>query len=721
MQKNNINYLYLQYKAGKSLSITNPMPFVVALKNVFMKFICFALLLSGTSLCLHAQSDSIKVKPSVTQLPEANIESQRIVHFPGYDGIYPTTLQRQHAANAFDLLARMQIEGLHINQLEKNITCTRNQGPVVLLVDGVPRQLQDFQTIAPQQVTYVLVSTSPDMRYGPDAAIVVDLRTKRDGKGWGAGLNAMNAASTNYNDDGVWLKAFNKASEWDFRYNFKLNSVTKAFTEKNESFHFADGSSYQLGKDGAFKGGNFRNDDWQLGYNYIRPNRRTFDVRCGVVWDRFPEHRLQEQVNGDANYLMDTWNKSDEKRTSLKLYYAEQFSQRDKLTLYVATAWLKNNYHRGVSNGAFSDLYDVDGDKKSLRAETDFMHAFSPTQRFTVGYQQTAAYTCNKYVGTNSSKVGVHDDSQYAYVQHLAQVTQLAVVVGAGMQRTHFSQGAEAYSFWTFCPKVVFQYAPSPKWQWVYTYSRTPVVPSLADLSNYARREDDFQGTYGNIRLKPYAADRNFLTANFLNRGTNVRMSLAYDHSSKMMDYAAISEHDGLLWSTKENNTTLHHFEALVYMGQDFLNHRLQVYVEPKYTFERSKGLRKHTNAFVSAQVGANAYVGKFAFALYYRTATESLLGETLIHHYSTSDFNVGYTHRALSLKAGIRNAFAPKGKDLRWRRHNDNLCLQRIQGNKGFGNMVYVGLSWNLFKGRQHQLQQVKQTDAALDSGIWQ
>ena len=196
-------------------------------------------------------------------------------------------------------------------------------------------------------------------------------------------------------------------------------------------------------------------------------------------------------------------------------------------------------------------------------------------------------------------------------------------------------------------------------------------------------------------------------------------MYAAYEHSRRAIDYAPVYEQDELLWSTMQNGTLQHHAEAGVYIARNFFSNRLRLYVDPKYTFERSRGNGTHTNQFVHVQVGANAFLGKFGIGLYYRNATKSLMGETLIRNYSTSDFNVSYTHRALSVKAGLRNALQPNGSQQRQTRENDHMTLRHISGNKGFGNMVYLSLSWNIFRGRQHQVPQTKTDDANLDSSI--
>ena len=41
------------------------------------------------------------------------------------------------------------------------------------------------------------------------------------------------------------------------------------------------------------------------------------------------------------------------------------------------------------------------------------------------------------------------------------------------------------------------------------------------------------------------------------------------------------------------------------------------------------------------------------------------------------------------------------------------------VTGNSGFGNMVYLSLSWNILKGHQHKVRRAEDINASLDDGI--
>ena len=90
-----------------------------------------------------------------------------------------------------------------------------------------------------------------------------------------------------------------------------------------------------------------------------------------------------------------------------------------------------------------------------------------------------------------------------------------------------------------------------------------------------------------------------------------------------------------------------------------------------------------------------------------------------LTHNCSTSDVNVGYRYRALQLKLGLRNAFRSKGKSGETRLMTDKLISSLSSGNRAFGNMVYISLSWSLMRGKMIKTTQAKDTPVNTDAGI--
>lgn len=653
------------------------------------------------------------------KLSEVKVEGMRMIHHTDHDSYMPTKFQREHASNGLDLLSQMHLPGLRIDQVDKSVSYTHGTGSVMVRINDVESTIEDLLAIPPSQLIRVEYTSAPGMKYGQGVAVVLNVRTRCEDMGMAFGVNTMNALSTDYNDDGTWLKLFRGKSEFSLLYDFKMNDISKVFTNMDETFRYLDGKTKTLHTDGEYSGGKYRLDDFTLSYNYTKPERRVLDVKGMFSWNRFPKRHIDEKVTGDDEYMMQTSNQSDEKQSMIKVYYGEDFSKYDAMTVNMAFGYLYNTYNRGFVSPRISSLYDVNGKKYSLKADIDYTHQFSKSQSLSFGYQQTGAYTSNQYLDRETTQVNMNDNSQYLFAEEKGSLGGFSFLAGIGVSRQSFSQSMARYAFYSWRPNLSVQYNIGPAWQVSYRYSRSSELPSLAELTDYPRQDDDYQVTVGNPNLKPYNKDLNLFVMDYQHKSTEAFFYALYEYSKNSISNNPVEEKDGLFWNTMGNKTNLQHFEFAFNLSQELFNRRLSVYVEPNFRYYRVTGMMHYTNSIVSVQTGCDAYIKRFSASFYYRSPIETLEGDLLEHRYATSDFNVAYQYHSFSVKVGWRNAVSPKGKLTKLRRLSDTISSAEVTGNSGFGNMVYLSLSWNILKGHQHKVRRAEDINASLDDGI--
>lgn len=381
-------------------------------------------------------------------------------------------------------------------------------------------------------------------------------------------------------------------------------------------------------------------------------------------------------------------------------------------------AYLDNAYDRGFASPWSNYAYKVNGNKYATYAKLDFVHQLSSKSQLSFGYQQSYDYTRNKYVGTNNQAAKINDDTEYLYAEYALFLPKFYLSVGVGENRIRTAQMGNDNVFWAFRPQALLQYNLNKEWSLMYRYSRNATTPTLADLTEYSRQDDVLQWTVGNAALRPYNTDTHMLVANLQKKSTTLRIYALYEYAYNGIGQM-ILEDGGKFVHQNVNNVRNRHFESAVYWGQSFFNRALTFYVEPKWQYDDARGMNKHTNAQLSLQAGLNAFYKNWSLNGYYRTATEALSGDMLTHNCSTSDVNVGYRYRALQLKLGLRNAFRSKGKSGETRLMTDKLISNLSSGNRAFGNMVYISLSWNLMRGKMIKTAQAKDTPVNTDAGI--
>ncbi len=653
------------------------------------------------------------------QLHEVSIEGAEVLHRNGYDLFVPSQELRSHSSNGLDLLSQMGLPGIYVDQVQKSISNTKGTGTVIVKINNVEASLEQLQTILPTQIKSIKMVNVPSLKYGAEAGIIIDVKAKRVGSGFAGGVNAMNALSGNYNDDGIWLKGWSGKSELGIQYNFKLNSVNKAYVESMETLKYSDGSVKTYMKDGNFDGKNYRGDALALNYNYNIPNKRVFDIKVAYGSHRFPKRNLIQDVVFDSErYSLLTNTQSDENAYTLKFYYEEKFSNSDALEIKGAVAYLKNSYNRGFSSPYATEAYDVDGKKWASNANINYSHTFSAQSSLSVGYQQKASHARNDYTGTNDLKVSCRENSEYLFTEYVYSSSKWYLSLGLGGNRIQIDQRSSSFTYYSFLPQVVLQYNAGNFWTFMYRYNRKASSPSIADLTAYSRRDDILQVTTGNPYLNSFNMDSHLLLANWNKKQLSIQIYGLYEYARKAIG-ETVADENGLFVHRKSNELDYSHFETAINLSHSLFNRKLRFYVEPKLSFDKSGRMFNQTNTNFSLQAGANAYYRQWSLNAYYRTDTKELYGNILTRNYSSSDINLGYRYRSLQLKLGLRNVFNKKGKTSSTENLSEALRGQTVQGNKTFGNMVYVTFSWNLFKGTAKKKPQIEDTQVDMDSGI--
>lgn len=247
---------------------------------------------------VYAQQDSIVTKSS--ELSEVIIESKRIVHHNNYDSYLPSMLQKKHAANGLDLLHIIRLPRIHVDQVEMTVK-SLVEGEVQIRINNVPSTVSDLQALTVDRVLGIDYISTPGLKYGKGVAAVINIKTRRENVGVACGLNAMNALTTSYNDDNVWLKLTSKQSEFGVRYNFKQNSNEKVKTMSRQHFIGDGNGTVDIEKDGKYSDSHYTSHDVTLSYNITNNKKRVFDAKLSTCWNGFPDRYLIEHIIDNSN------------------------------------------------------------------------------------------------------------------------------------------------------------------------------------------------------------------------------------------------------------------------------------------------------------------------------------------------------------------------------------------------------------------------------------
>ena len=102
---------------------------------------------------------------------------------------------------------------------------------------------------------------------------------------------------------------------------------------------------------------------------------------------------------------------------------------------------------------------------------------------------------------------------------------------------------------------------------------------------------------------------------------------------------------DENFWISTSNHLNTHHLDFGLYFSQDLWNRAVNVYVEPKFSWDNRLSLpaapqsssisnaSRTSNGYFSLQTGLTAYWRAWSLTAYYRSASEQLIGPILVHN----------------------------------------------------------------------------------------
>ena len=180
----------------------------------------------------------IGLRPSAAALDEVVVEADPVIKKIDRQIVLPTEAQQRTATNGISLLQNMQLPGLSINPVDKNISTIYGDG-VQLRINGVQASKEEVMAIRPTDVIRIEYHDNPGLRYGGAAAVVDYIVMRKDDGGNIAGDFTNGVTEPGYGEYNFSAKysrgrsAVTAVAYWEHR-DLKWNR------ENYETFNYPD-------------------------------------------------------------------------------------------------------------------------------------------------------------------------------------------------------------------------------------------------------------------------------------------------------------------------------------------------------------------------------------------------------------------------------------------------------------------------------------------------
>ncbi len=217
-----------------------------------MRFVIFLLCL-GISVSVKAQPDSLRT----FELPEAVMLAKKQTETPTHSVIIPTSTEKSHSANAFDLLHAMNLSGLDISYDSKQIFTSLGQ-KVVLCIDGVEVSTDEITALRSKNIQSIELQRNPTGKYQGKGA-VLNFKTVPYNYGGNVFLSAKESFLYNHGEYLASAEYVRKKSRWSLVYS---NDWGIALNKQkvNNQYRFTNGNMlYQDSETDYWKNKNLAN------------------------------------------------------------------------------------------------------------------------------------------------------------------------------------------------------------------------------------------------------------------------------------------------------------------------------------------------------------------------------------------------------------------------------------------------------------------------------
>lgn len=666
-------------------------------------------------------------------LDEVSVTANAMVKKINKQIVFPTEKQLKQSSSGYDLLANLMLSDLQIDPIQNQIK-TIGGGYVEVRINDIKATQAQISSLRPSEVLRIEYIDNPGIRYsGSGVEAVINYIVKRQSAGISGGLQGMNAVSTGFGNDNVYIKANVGKSEFGLDYFVSYRNYDNRYMAGYDSFSFPEGNNHERILEPIVTPFGYTQQTIEASYNLTEPDKYVFNILISKeMYDTDKQNHSQRIVEaGKPDFTFLKHSEDHNSIPSFDIYYHYQLPNKQKITAnvvgtYIGTDYLYDYKEWETSGDVLSHYnYSTDGKKYSLIGEGMYSKEWKRIV-LTAGVKGNTAYTKNIYKGTNDKVLRMHNNSLYGYVQLQGEWQKLSYIIGAGVQRQAFSESDNSFSSVTFRPSVSFSYPFFKNTQFRYSFFITPYAPSLSQLSDVPQQLNNLEISRGNRDLIPYRVYSNRLTFSWNTKPINVQLSGDYNYYDKpiMTAINPVQEESGnyLLQYASENGKEHHSANVRLNVQWKVIPNYLTVSAYGGVNWYRSDWSdfsNEYTSLIGGFSISAN--YKKFSIISGANTRPKSLYGYYINYGEKYSYAQLNYTpDKNLSIGLACLYPFTPSG----WTGGHSivkNTYMKKKSWTyiKDNGNMFCLYFNWKFNSGRKYQSGSKTLSNSDRDGGI--
>lgn len=652
-------------------------------------------------LLLTLPSLAQEVEPTV-ELGEVEVKADRIIKKTDGMLLYPSEQQKTSSRSGYSLLQQLTLPNIRVNEVGHTISAIDQRGSVQIRINGIIVDKAEMLSLDPKSIRSIHFIDNPGVRYGDGIAYVIDITTRRADNGYTLGTSFTQALTTRQGDYTVYGKWNTGKSELSLNYSIGYQNYSDLRTEETAHYHLNDGSVYTIRRNDLASRNQSLNNQLKLTYNLADSSRYVFQASLSGDFSHVPNNFNQKQiVDGEQTYTALEQQQSRSGSPVLDLYYFQQFTPRQSLTLNAVGTYIGTRSSDSYDEGS-PYRYDVDGRTYSLLSEAIYENRLKPFT-LSAGLNYSQKYTNNEYTGDVSAATPIHHNRVYLFSEIKGLWGNLRYSAGIGGSYLHYRQQAHSYDYWSFCPKAALSYNFTHALQLSYNFQMNERTSRVAMISDASIRNNRMEWTVGSPDLKPNREMYHLLRLTYTDN--RLQASLEGFYKQCLRPNMAVYERtaDDRFIYTQRNQKEIDALNAMAYASYWLLPEKLSVtaYGGLFRCFNFGQDYTHcYTSYFVTGAV--NAYLGNLSLHAYADNGSRFLEGET--KGYSGGDITLKavYSYKDWQFALIWQQPFQHKYKLFESEVLNRNLQKRTALYSGDACNLVNLTVTWRLTRGRK-------------------
>ena len=630
------------------------------------------------------------------------VKADRIIKKTDGMLLYPSEQQKTSSRSGYSLLQQLTLPNIRVDEVGHTISAIDQRGSVQIRINGIIVDKAEMLSLDPKSIRTIHFIDNPGVRYGDGIAYVIEITTRRADNGYTLGTSFTQALTTRQGDYTVYGKWNTGKSELSLNYSIGYQNYRDLRTEETAHYHLNDGSVYTIQRNDLASRNQSLDNQLKLTYNLADSTRYVFQASLSGDFSHVPNNFNQKQiVDGEQTYTALEQQQSRSGSPVLDLYYFQQFTPRQSLTLNAVGTYIGTRSSDSYDEGS-PYRYDVDGRTYSLLSEAIYENRLKPFT-LSAGLNYSQKYTNNEYTGDVSAATPIHNNHVYLFSEIKGLWGNLRYSAGIGGSYLHYRQQAHSYDYWSFCPKAALSYNFTHALQLSYNFQMSERTSRVAMISDASIRNNRMEWTVGSPDLKPNREMYHLLRLTYTDN--RLQASLEGFYKQCLRPNMAVYERtaDDRFIYTQRNQKEIDALNAMAYASYWLLPEKLSVtaYGGLFRCFNFGQDYTHcYTSYFFTGAV--NAYLGNLSLQAYADNGSRFLEGETKGYSGGDITLKAAYSYKDWQFALIWQQPFQHKYKLFESEILNRNLQKHTALYSGDACNLVNLTVTWRLTRGRK-------------------